>query len=89
MALGSEPRHILRGVITEGAAMAAGGVVAGGAFGYLAARLAGSYIPNVEMPGVLPVLLSALVLPAAAGVASTWPAMRAARVEVIEALRSE
>jgi putative ABC transport system permease protein len=89
LALGSQPWHLLRGVVTEGAVMAAAGVLAGGAFGYIAARLIGSYVLDVQMPGVLPVVLSALVLLAAAVVASTWPAMRAARVDVIEALRSE
>jgi len=37
----------------------------------------------------LPVLVSALVLLAAAVVASAVPAARAARVDVIQALRSE
>ena len=50
---------------------------------------AGSYLPDVKMPGVLPVVLSALVLPAAAVVASMVPAARAARIDVIPALRSE
>jgi ABC-type antimicrobial peptide transport system permease subunit len=41
------------------------------------------------MPSVLPVLVSALVLLAAAVIASAVPAARAARVDVIQALRSE
>jgi putative ABC transport system permease protein len=89
LALGSQPRHLLRGVITEGAVMAAVGVLAGAAFGFVAARLAGSYFLDVKMPGALPVLLSAFVLLAAAVVASWLPAARAARIDVIQALRSE
>ncbi len=89
MALGSEPGHILRGVIREGAMMALGGVLAGGALGYAATRLIGRYVLEMQMPGVLPVIVSALVLLAAAVVASTWPAARAARVDVIQALRAE
>lgn len=89
MALGSEPRHILRGVVREGAVIALAGVLAGGAFGYIAARFAGSYVAGMEMPGILPVVLSALVLLTAALVASTLPAVRAARVDVIQALRAE
>ncbi len=89
LALGSQPRHLLKGVITEGALMAGAGVLAGAAFGYVAARLAGSYFFEVKMPGALPVVLSAFVLLAAAVVASWLPAARAARIDVIQALRSE
>jgi putative ABC transport system permease protein len=89
LALGSQPRHLLKGVIAEGAVMAAAGVLAGAAFGFVVARLAGSYFPDVKMPGALPVVLSAFVLLTAAVVASWLPAARAARVDVIQALRSE
>ena len=89
LALGSQPRNLLRGVIAEGAVMAAAGVVAGAAFGFVVARLAGSYFPDVKMPGALPVVLSAFVLLAAAVVASWLPAARAARIDVTQALRAE
>jgi len=69
--------------------MAAAGVLAGAAFGFVVARLAGSYFLDVKMPGALPVVLSAFVLLTAAVVASWLPAARAARVDVIQALRSE
>jgi len=89
LALGSQPQRLLKGVVVEGAVMAVAGVLAGAAFGYVAARLAGSYFFEVKMPGALPVTLSAFVLLAAAVVASWLPAARAARIDVIEALRSE
>jgi putative ABC transport system permease protein len=89
LALGSQPRHLLKGVIAEGAVMAAAGVLAGAAFGFVVARLAGSYSPDVKMPGAFPIVLSAFVLLAAAVVASWLPAARAARIDVIQALRSE
>ena len=89
LAIGSQPGNILRGVIAEGAVMAAIGVVAGAACGYVLARLAGSYFEDVRMPSALPVFGSVLVLLTAAIVASVWPAARAARINVIEALRSE
>ncbi len=89
LALGSEPQRLLRGVIEEGALMAAAGLVAGAAFGFVLARLAGRYFPDVKMPGALPVLASAFVLMAVAVIASVLPAARAARVDVVQALRSE
>jgi len=89
LALGSQPGRLLKGVIVDGAVMAAAGVLAGAAFGFVAARLAGSYFLDVKMPGALPVVLSAFVLLTAAVVASWLPAARAARIDVIQALRSE
>jgi predicted permease len=89
LALGSPPERILKTVVREGAVMAVAGVVAGAAFGFVAARLAGAYFGDLKMPGALPVVLSAVVLLTAAVVASMLPAVRAARVDVIQALRSE
>jgi putative ABC transport system permease protein len=89
LALGSPPRRLLAGVIVEGAIMAVAGVVAGAAGGYLLARFAGSYFLDVRMPSAQPVFASALILLAAAIVASALPAARAARINVMEALRSD
>ena len=89
LALGSQPHQLLRTVITEGTVMASVGVVAGGAFGFIAARLAAKYFLDMKMPGAMPVTVSALLLIAAAVIASWLPAARAARVDVIQALRSE
>jgi len=89
LALGSKPQDLLRGVIAEGATMAAAGVFAGAALGFALARFAGKYFLEMKMPGALPVTLSALVLMTVAIVASVVPAARAARVNVMEALRSE
>jgi putative ABC transport system permease protein len=89
LALGSQPQRILRGVMAEGAWLAALGVIAGAAFGFVLARLAGKYLLEVKMPGALPVAVSALVLITVAVVASMLPAARAARVDVMQVLRSE
>ena len=89
LALGAQPRHLLTSVIVQGAVMAAAGVVAGAVCGYALARVASSYVVDMRMPGVVPVVASAIVLLAAAVVASVLPAARAARVDVMEALRSE
>jgi predicted permease len=89
LAVGSQPSQLLASVIREGALMATLGVLAGAAAGYLLARLAGGYLLDMKMPSPLPVVASALILLAAAVMASAWPAARAARVDVIQALRAE
>ncbi|MGH9741099.1 MAG: FtsX-like permease family protein, partial [Candidatus Acidiferrum sp.] len=89
LALGSPPERLLAGVIREGAVMAIAGVAIGAGGGYILARFAGSYFLDVHMPGALPVIGSALVLLAAAVIASALPAARAARVDVMQALRSD
>jgi putative ABC transport system permease protein len=89
LAVGCQPGHLLRGVIAEGVVMAVIGVLAGAASGYALARLAGGYFTSMQIPGPVPVMASALVLLAAAVFASVLPAARAARVDVMQALRSD
>jgi predicted permease len=89
LAIGSAPRHLLLRVLWEGAAIVAIGIAAGAAGGYAIAGVASSYFDNVRFPGALPVLAAAAVLAVAAVAASLMPAARAARVDVLQALRSE
>jgi predicted permease len=89
MAIGSAPRHLLVRVLSEGAVIAVAGIVTGAITGYMLARFAGSYVQSVRIPGALPIAGAAMVLIAAAVLASLMPAARASRVDVIQALRSE
>jgi putative ABC transport system permease protein len=89
LAMGSPPSRLLTKVIAEGAFMAAIGVLTGAVGGYALAKLVGSYVMDIRMPSLLPVIVSAFVLLIAAVVASAWPASRAARIDVIEALRGD
>ena len=89
LALGSEPQRLFKDVIAEGAAMAAAGIVAGALFGFVLARVARSYLADITMPGAIAITASALVLLTVAVIASMLPAARAARVDVIQALRTE
>jgi putative ABC transport system permease protein len=89
LAVGSQPRRLLMRVITEGAVMAIAGLAVGLACGFALAQLAGTFLGDLKMPGVLPVASSALILLLAAVTASVMPAARAARVDVIQALRTE
>jgi putative ABC transport system permease protein len=89
LAIGSQPRQLLAGVIAEGAIIAVAGIVVGAAGGYALARLAGGYFQDMQMPGAIVAVVSALILLAAAVIASALPAARAARIDVIQALRAE
>jgi hypothetical protein len=89
LAVGSAPRHLLMRVLSEGASIVAVGIAAGAAGGYLFSGVAARYVQNVQSTGALPVFAAATVLAVAAVVASLMPAVRAARVDVLQALRSE
>jgi predicted permease len=89
LAIGAAPRHLLTRVLGEGAVIAATGIVAGLVGGVALARIVGSYILDVQIPGALPTIGAATVLVTAAILASLMPAARASRVDVVQALRSE
>jgi len=89
LAIGSQPRHLLGRVVGEGTVITAVGIGAGLACGLALQQMAGSYFGNVQMPGAWVVVGAAAILLGAAVVASAWPAMRAARVDVIQALRAD
>src|SRR5207342_2234185 len=74
LAVGSQPRRILVGVLTEGAVMVGLGVAAGASGGFALSRLIGSYVQQVQLPGLLPVVGAAMALLVAAVVASVLPA---------------
>jgi putative ABC transport system permease protein len=89
LAVGSSPAHLVSRVLSEGVAIAAFGIAAGAIGGYALGLLASSMFAQVQLPGVLPVVAAAAVMTGAAAVASMMPAARAARVDVLQALRSE
>jgi putative ABC transport system permease protein len=89
LAIGSAPRHLLTRVLREGAVIAAAGIGVGAIGGLVLARVVGSYITDVRIPGALPIVGAAALLVAAAILASLLPAARASRVDVLQALRAE
>jgi predicted permease len=89
LAIGTEPRQLLTGVLREGAVIAAIGIAAGAVGGVLLAWVVGAYVEGVKLPGAVALAGAAGVLITAAIVASLMPAARAARVDVIQALRPE
>ncbi len=89
LALGAQPRGILANVIVEGIVIAMIGVAAGALLGFAFSRLIGSYFQNMELPGLMPLIGAAIVILVATIIASVLPAARAARVDVMQSLRSE
>ena len=89
IALGAQPSNILADVLFDGLLIAGIGVGAGALLGIALTRLAASYVSAIGQPGAMALGLSALVILAAAVIASAAPAARAARVNAVEALRAE
>jgi putative ABC transport system permease protein len=89
LAIGSEPRHLLTRVLGEGAVISGAGIASGAVGGLVLVAVASGYIPDVRIPGALPIFGAATILVAAAILASLVPAARASSVDVIKALRSE
>lgn len=89
MAIGSQPQDLLRRVILEGAVIATLGVAVGVACGFALQRLASSYFDEVQRPGAWVLIGAAIILLGAAVIASAWPALRASRVDVMQALRAD
>ena len=89
LAIGSSPRDLLLRVLAEGTVIVLIGVAAGSIGGYAFGRLAEGHVDEMRMPGALPLAGAALVLVCAAVVASLIPAVRAARLDVSQVLRSE
>jgi putative ABC transport system permease protein len=89
IALGAEPRTVVRLVLRDAAVMAAGGV----AFGFLASigatRFMGSALYGIHRFDPITFGGVAVTLFAAVLVASVIPARRAARIDPIRALRTE
>jgi len=89
LALGAPPQRILAGVLLDGVTIAAIGIAAGGLVGWALSRLAGNYVSALQLPELLPLIGSAAVIVASAILASSVPAVRAARINTVQALRSE
>jgi putative ABC transport system permease protein len=89
LALGATPKHLLLRVLRDAALIVASGIAVGAVSGYIAIRVANASFEHVHPPAMLPLLGAAIVLATAGILASVIPAIRASRVDVLQALRSE
>jgi putative ABC transport system permease protein len=89
MALGAQPRSVLRMIIAEGVGLSAMGVVLGIVGALALARLVKGLLFQVESTDPIAFLSSAGLLVLVALIASYFPARRAAKVDPMSALRTE
>jgi predicted permease len=89
MALGAMPRDVLLLVIRQGATLALAGIVVGGLGAIAATRWMGSMLFQVDPLDPLTFVVVGVAL-AAVAIGATWaPALRAARVSPVTAMRNE
>jgi ABC-type antimicrobial peptide transport system permease subunit len=89
MALGARPRDVTRLVMRQGARLALVGIGAGTLLAALVGRVLGSLLYGVSALDPLAYGVAATILMAVAALASLVPALSAARVDPLRALRSE
>jgi predicted permease len=89
MALGARPRDVLSLVLSQGARLAACGVLIGGFLAALASRVLESLLYGVSAVDPIAYTLATAVLLLLAGAANFAPALAASRIDPMRALRSE
>jgi predicted permease len=89
MAIGSRPADVLRGVLREGVVIALLGIGVGAAAGVALTRVVGAFFGAADPGDPVTIALAAVLLSLTAVAASLGPALRAARVNVVEALRAD
>lgn len=89
MALGAQPGQVLGLVLREGLRLFVPGLVAGSAIALAASRIVGGMLVNVGASDPLTFASAAAFLGLVAALASFLPALRAAHVEPMVALRNE
>jgi predicted permease len=89
MALGAQPADVLRLVLGRGGRLALAGIGAGALLAALVGRVLGSLLYGVSALDPVAYAVAATILLAVAALASFVPALGAARVDPLRALRSE
>lgn len=89
LALGAEPRRVLRMILSEAGTLVIAGVAAGGVLSLFVARATATLLFGVEPSDPLTIAVATIGLAAVGLVASWVPARRASRLQPTVALREE
>jgi predicted permease len=89
LALGAEPRRVLRMILGEAGALVIAGVAAGAVLSFFATRATASLLFDVKPSDPLTLAIATIGLAAVGFVASWLPAQRASRLQPTVALREE
>jgi ABC-type antimicrobial peptide transport system permease subunit len=89
IAVGAVPREILALVLRQSALLAGLGIVAGLLGGLVATRLLAGLLFGIAPTDAVTFAATAVLLAAVAALASLFPALRATRIDPIDALRAE
>jgi ABC-type antimicrobial peptide transport system permease subunit len=89
LALGADPRRVLRSVMTEGLAYAAAGLAAGLPLAFWLTRLMASVMFGVTPGDPATFVALPIVVLAVTAAASFIPARRAARVDPVQTMKAE
>jgi ABC-type antimicrobial peptide transport system permease subunit len=88
MAIGASPRAVLALVLRQGIGLAIAGLAAGAALGAIATRAVAGALYGVSVADPIAWLAAAGILLAAAALAHLIPALRAMRIDPVQALRT-
>jgi ABC-type antimicrobial peptide transport system permease subunit len=89
LALGAGKRRVIQSILERGLAMAGVGLVFGWVLALAASRVMESLLYEVSPTDPMTLTGVALLVAVAAGAASAFPALRATRVDPVEALKKE
>jgi ABC-type antimicrobial peptide transport system permease subunit len=89
MAIGATGSQIVNGMLRDAFRTAGCGIAVGALAAFAFGRVSSSSVPILPAPGALSYVIAIAVVGVSTAVAAVLPAMRAARIDPVQALRTE